>query len=224
MGNFKQSNRFSGRGNNRGFSDRNSERPTMHEAICSECGKKCEVPFKPTGSKPVYCSDCFKSKEKSESKRSGGRRDFSRRDSGRRDSNRFNSNERKMHEAICSECGEKCEVPFKPTGDKPIYCNNCFDRKGGRDNNRDNNNGVKNKNFNQDNKQLDAINEKLDKILKMLTPVELIIPEKIEEKKITIKKKKKIPITKKIVKPKKPSESKEKKIPVKKKIVKPKKK
>lgn len=29
------------------------------DAICSNCGKKCQVPFRPDGIKPVYCSDCF---------------------------------------------------------------------------------------------------------------------------------------------------------------------
>lgn len=42
---------------NRG--DRNSKPHTMHSAICSSCGKACEVPFQPTGDKPVYCRDCF---------------------------------------------------------------------------------------------------------------------------------------------------------------------
>lgn len=31
----------------------------MHKAICADCGKECEVPFKPTQSRPVYCRDCF---------------------------------------------------------------------------------------------------------------------------------------------------------------------
>ena len=31
----------------------------MHKATCSSCGKGCEVPFKPTQGKPVYCRDCF---------------------------------------------------------------------------------------------------------------------------------------------------------------------
>ena len=31
----------------------------MHKAICSECGNECEVPFKPTEGKPVYCKECF---------------------------------------------------------------------------------------------------------------------------------------------------------------------
>jgi CxxC-x17-CxxC domain-containing protein len=29
------------------------------DAICSNCGKKCQVPFRPDGEKPVYCKDCF---------------------------------------------------------------------------------------------------------------------------------------------------------------------
>ena len=31
----------------------------MHSAVCSDCGKECEVPFKPTEGRPVYCRDCF---------------------------------------------------------------------------------------------------------------------------------------------------------------------
>jgi CxxC-x17-CxxC domain-containing protein len=31
----------------------------MHKAVCSDCGKECEVPFKPTEGKPVYCKDCY---------------------------------------------------------------------------------------------------------------------------------------------------------------------
>lgn len=32
---------------------------TMSKAKCTSCGKECEVPFKPTPGKPVYCRDCF---------------------------------------------------------------------------------------------------------------------------------------------------------------------
>jgi len=35
----------------------------MHKAVCSECKKECEVPFKPTEGKPVYCRDCFAKKK-----------------------------------------------------------------------------------------------------------------------------------------------------------------
>jgi CxxC-x17-CxxC domain-containing protein len=37
----------------------------MHKATCSDCGKECEVPFKPTEGKPVFCKDCYKSKKSS---------------------------------------------------------------------------------------------------------------------------------------------------------------
>jgi len=32
----------------------------MHKAVCAECGKECEVPFKPTEGRPVYCKECFR--------------------------------------------------------------------------------------------------------------------------------------------------------------------
>jgi CxxC-x17-CxxC domain-containing protein len=34
----------------------------MHTAICASCGKEAQVPFIPSGDKPVYCSDCFQSR------------------------------------------------------------------------------------------------------------------------------------------------------------------
>lgn len=42
-----------GQGNNR-RGDR-----TMYDAICAECGKETQVPFKPSEDRPVYCSDCY---------------------------------------------------------------------------------------------------------------------------------------------------------------------
>ena len=31
----------------------------MNKVTCAECGKETEVPFKPDGSRPVYCRDCY---------------------------------------------------------------------------------------------------------------------------------------------------------------------
>jgi CxxC-x17-CxxC domain-containing protein len=31
----------------------------MFTATCSSCGQVATVPFRPSGAKPVYCSDCF---------------------------------------------------------------------------------------------------------------------------------------------------------------------
>lgn len=35
------------------------ERP-MFEVTCNACGQTARVPFQPDGSRPVYCSDCFR--------------------------------------------------------------------------------------------------------------------------------------------------------------------
>lgn len=73
MGNYNRDNKFGGGQGGGGkfgggkdfgqksyFGNKDSEKPTMHRATCDECGNSCQVPFKPMGSKPVYCSDCFK--------------------------------------------------------------------------------------------------------------------------------------------------------------------
>jgi CxxC-x17-CxxC domain-containing protein len=31
-----------------------------------------------------------------------------------------------MHKAVCADCGQECEVPFKPIEGKPVYCKDCF--------------------------------------------------------------------------------------------------
>jgi CxxC-x17-CxxC domain-containing protein len=103
--------------------------------------------------------------------KSGGGRfgggDFRRRDSGRR----------QMHKAVCDECGKDCEVPFKPSGDKPIYCSSCFEKKEGGGPRRPTRRGSGGSDFGKrdnTNKQLleqvSALNTKLDRILKVLEP------------------------------------------------------
>lgn len=37
-----------------------------------------------------------------------------------------NFSQRVLHKAVCAECKKECEVPFKPTGDRPVYCKDCF--------------------------------------------------------------------------------------------------
>lgn len=39
---------------------------------------------------------------------------------------RFQREERQMFEAVCNTCGNDCQVPFRPTGERPVLCNNCF--------------------------------------------------------------------------------------------------
>ena len=55
---------------------------TMHKAVCDECQKSCEVPFRPSSDKPIYCNDCFSGKRGNEAPRRefnndrGPKRDF----------------------------------------------------------------------------------------------------------------------------------------------------
>ncbi len=58
----------------RSFDGGSGERK-MFNSTCTKCGNVCKVPFKPTGGKPVLCSECF-------GKSSGGREN--RFDSGRK--------------------------------------------------------------------------------------------------------------------------------------------
>ena len=90
-------------------------------------------------------------------------RKFGRRDS--RPSYRDSRSERRdfrkeveMHSATCDKCGARCEVPFRPSGSKPVYCNDCF-RKG---------ENFESKSPDQNKKEFDIINEKLDRILEAL--------------------------------------------------------
>ena len=96
--------------------------------------------------------------------RSSDRRDFDR--SGRKDSSRSNprsssrfggrdSDRIEKTEVTCDSCKKRCEVPFKPTSNKPIYCDTCFKK----------NSGSKSNNYG---KELVEINQKLDKIMKAL--------------------------------------------------------
>ena len=52
-----------GAGSSGGYSGGSSRQ--MYSATCSSCGREAKVPFQPTGSKPVYCSDCFTSQRQS---------------------------------------------------------------------------------------------------------------------------------------------------------------
>ncbi len=147
MANFNRGRQGGGRDFNRGgFRDRGSRGPVeMHKAICDKCGKECEVPFRPTSGKPVYCSNCFESN-----------RGISDRST--------NFEDRPMFEAVCDECGNSCKVPFQPRGDKPIYCSNCFGEKKGAGNRE---NGSSQPQFKE---QFEALNNKIDRILKLLDP------------------------------------------------------
>lgn len=127
---------------------------------------------------------------------------------------------RQMHKAICSDCGERCEVPFKPSGDKPVLCSDCFkgsdrrDDRGGdrggfgdrerRPERRDDSFPAKPKTNEMAERvealklKMDEMNVKMERILKMITPVaskevqeEVAVKEKAKTEKKAAKKEKK---------------------------------
>ena len=82
---------------------------------CSDCGASFTFTaeeqefFSSKGftNEPKRCPDCRAARK---SERSGG-------GAGSR---------RQMYPAVCAECGKETEVPFEPSGDRPVYCNDCF--------------------------------------------------------------------------------------------------
>ncbi|MCH7967825.1 MAG: hypothetical protein IH841_01015 [Thaumarchaeota archaeon] len=108
----------------------------MFTATCGDCGNECQIPFKPKDDRPVYCKECFQNHKPQE--RSGGSR-FSRGSSygrvssyGRNDrGSRFSRGSRddrpsEMFTVTCGDCGNECQIPFKPKDDRPVYCKECF--------------------------------------------------------------------------------------------------
>ncbi len=75
----RSDNKFGGRGRGGGGrsfgGSRDFDRP-MYSATCANCGNECKVPFKPTGERPVYCSNCFEKMRGGDDAGRGGRRDF----------------------------------------------------------------------------------------------------------------------------------------------------
>lgn len=193
MGHFNRDDNRSGGGFNRGFGGggrkfgrRDGGRPTMHQATCSECNASCEIPFRPSGDRPVFCSTCFE-------KQGGGTRpsrfDGDRGGRGERHE-RHRDEDRQMYEAVCAKCSKACQVPFMPKADKPVFCDACFS-----------NGGKGGQNSGELMEQIKMLNAKVDKLMKFLNPkgseekaekieVEKEVSEKTEVKKEAKKSKK----------------------------------
>jgi CxxC-x17-CxxC domain-containing protein len=119
----------------------------------------------------------------------GGRGGFSRGRSSFGGGGGFGGGDRPMFDATCSDCGKPCQVPFRPTNGKPVYCSDCFEKKGnGRsDSPRPERSEFRAPSFDQK-AQFDALNAKLDKIISLLEPqkvketsIEMVIPNPVAE-------------------------------------------
>ena len=85
---------------------------------CQDCGKEFEFSaeeqkfFADKGfEEPKRCKDCRNAKKQAK------RASFTK--------------------VKCAECGNETEVPFVPRNDRPVYCRDCFEAKGGRAAKRD---------------------------------------------------------------------------------------
>ena len=87
------------------------------EIVCADCGNTFvfssgEQEFyagRGLTNEPRRCKDCRSSRKE---QRGGG----------------VSSRPREMYPAVCANCGTETEVPFKPTGVRPVYCNDCFSK------------------------------------------------------------------------------------------------
>jgi CxxC-x17-CxxC domain-containing protein len=59
---------------------------------------------------PQRCSACRAAKKQARGNNRGG----------------YDRGEREMFPAVCAECGKQTMVPFKPNGEKPVYCRDCY--------------------------------------------------------------------------------------------------
>lgn len=206
MGNFSRDGKRSG---GRGFSrggfgggrpsfggGRSGGDRQMHTATCSDCGNECQVPFRPTGEKPVFCSSCFEKHDGGgiRSNRFGGDRHERR--------ERSRSEDREMFTAVCDKCAEECQVPFRPTPGKPIFCDNCFEKTSDRSGKSSGNAEIL--------EQIKLLNEKIDNLINTLTEAPVKKEKKTKTETVKEPKAKKEKATKKVV------AKKEKKVTVKK--------
>ena len=71
-------------GGGKKFGGRDFRDKQMFQTTCSNCGKLCEVPFRPVDGRPVFCKDCF---EKGRDGAPTARPNFSMPMNGRNDRN-----------------------------------------------------------------------------------------------------------------------------------------
>ena len=106
--------------------------------------------------------------------------------------------DREMFSTVCSNCGKECQVPFKPTTGKPVYCSDCFEKMGNRSDRPSNDRYPSNDRPRFDDRaprapqsqsgpDLGAINAKLDKILAILAPAPVVKEEKNEKAEVVKK-------------------------------------
>lgn len=129
---------FSRSGGGMGSRDGSSLRPQMFSAVCSDCNRKCEVPFRPTGDRPVFCNDCFGNKR-------GSSQDGNSR-TQRAEWSSYDGNPRR--DAPARDFPRRDFTPSAPSAPTKPY--------------------AEDKRIDELKRQLDAVNKKLDTIMEMM--------------------------------------------------------
>lgn len=94
--------------------------PSDKILTCRDCGQEftfsaSEQEFyaeKGFTNEPSRCPECRAAK-KQQTRGGGGGGGYGR-------------SQREMFPAVCASCGKQTEVPFQPSGDKPVYCRECY--------------------------------------------------------------------------------------------------
>ena len=81
-------------------------------------------------SEPTRCPDCRAARK---AQRDGGGSSYTSYSSSSYGGGYGSSGrpQREMFSATCSSCGKEAQVPFQPSNDKPVYCSDCFQQRGG---------------------------------------------------------------------------------------------
>ena len=86
--------------------------------VCAECGESFDFSADDQNyhsekgySDPKRCPSCRQARRSQRSTGGFGGGDYG---------------ERQMYSVTCADCGKDAEVPFQPSGDRPVYCNDCF--------------------------------------------------------------------------------------------------
>jgi CxxC-x17-CxxC domain-containing protein len=82
--------------------------------VCKDCGNEFvftvgEQEFyaeKGFQNEPARCKDCRSAKKERMGQKS----------------------QRKLYDAVCSDCGNETKVPFMPKEDRPVYCSECLEK------------------------------------------------------------------------------------------------
>lgn len=107
--------------------------PADTTLTCRDCGQRFiftsgEQDFYASRgySEPSRCPDC-RAARKAERDSGGGGSSYGSYGGG----GGASRGPREMFTATCSGCGQEAQVPFQPSGDKPVYCSSCFQQRGG---------------------------------------------------------------------------------------------